>query len=141
MKYSQEAVDSFVRDVLNLHKMNPEFLPRFLTSALHCFGVGGGDMLSLYVERFCNLGAWEKGNVVHALRSHMDAALLQFSRKLWHVARSEEEEHKKCDHEPDFSSVRYADGTGNILDVYCSKCGDSGSFVVTPEEVDWGDDA
>jgi len=41
-----------------------------------------------------------------------------------------------CVHEPDFTTVRHADGTLNVADLMCKKCGLSGSFAI-PDDVNW----
>lgn len=40
-------------------------------------------------------------------------------------------------HEIDWSTARPADGAPGIMDVWCSRCGESGSVRVDPDEVNW----
>jgi len=42
-------------------------------------------------------------------------------------------------HKPDWSTARLADGTPDILDVWCAECGISGSFRVDPKDINWDD--
>jgi len=46
------------------------------------------------------------------------------------------DEEPKCEHEPDWTTVQWA--TDNIVDVYCTKCGCSGSFATEASDVMWG---
>jgi hypothetical protein len=43
-----------------------------------------------------------------------------------------------CKHEPDWSTARPAEGADGTVDVWCPKCGLSGSFAVDPSDVNWG---
>lgn len=40
-------------------------------------------------------------------------------------------------HVPDPNSIAQSDGQPFILDVWCKKCGTSGSIVVMPGEIQW----
>lgn len=42
-------------------------------------------------------------------------------------------------HTPDWTTVRHADVPASepIFDVWCSDCGQSGSFGLTEEDIDW----
>lgn len=44
---------------------------------------------------------------------------------------------KQCEHTPDWKSVTPADDVKDVFDVTCNKCGRSGAFRVTAEQVDW----
>jgi hypothetical protein len=48
-----------------------------------------------------------------------------------------EVQHCPCLHEPDWSTVRFDEGTGDIIDVWCRKCGLSGAFTVDPKDIQW----
>jgi hypothetical protein len=41
-----------------------------------------------------------------------------------------------CEHEPEGHTVHYS-GERMLCDVTCRKCGRSGSFVVTSDDIDW----
>jgi hypothetical protein len=42
-----------------------------------------------------------------------------------------------CQHEPDWSTTKLADGTADILDVACKHCHTNGSVIVAPEGINW----
>jgi hypothetical protein len=45
----------------------------------------------------------------------------------------------ECDHDPDASSIRPADGRHQniIVDIWCKKCGQSGSVIIDPNDIQW----
>lgn len=55
----------------------------------------------------------------------------------------------KCNHEPDINNIQHADTDvvespdgsefSFIMDIWCKKCGQSGSFIVSvkKEDIDW----
>ena len=48
----------------------------------------------------------------------------------------EDGEPNECSHEPEGHTITYS-GSELICDVSCSKCGISGSFQVTPDDINW----
>ena len=52
----------------------------------------------------------------------------------------------RCQHEPDPASLQPADGAGRscgtdwIIDVWCIKCGRSGSLQIDPQDLNFDDD-
>jgi hypothetical protein len=42
----------------------------------------------------------------------------------------------KCDHIPDYDTFSYS-GSELIIDTSCRECGVSGSFIVSPEDINW----
>jgi hypothetical protein len=42
-----------------------------------------------------------------------------------------------CDHVADFSTTSYEQGNNNIIDIRCRKCGCSGSFALSPKDINW----
>ena len=49
----------------------------------------------------------------------------------------ESDNEEKCDRKPDSKTVVPAQGTPDIVDVHCKKCGACGSFVLEDVEVQW----
>ena len=47
---------------------------------------------------------------------------------------------KPCQHEPDPTSIRPADAMEWVVDIWCRKCGVSGSMRIDPKDVDFGDE-
>ncbi|MDA4132205.1 MAG: hypothetical protein OK454_03655 [Thaumarchaeota archaeon] len=52
---------------------------------------------------------------------------------------STEPEDEECEHEADGMSLKQADGTEFTVDIWCKKCGSSGSVAIDIEDIDWGD--
>ncbi len=50
---------------------------------------------------------------------------------------TQDDHQQTCEHEPDWLSVLQTDEQKDVFDVTCRKCGLSGAFHVTPEQVDW----
>lgn len=59
------------------------------------------------------------------------APIYQFGGPVAEIART------ICEHEIDITTVRHADGTDDIIDVWCKKCGKSGSFALEASDVMW----
>lgn len=44
---------------------------------------------------------------------------------------------EECEHEPDWQSVRPVPELPGVVDVWCSKCGLSGSITLNKEDILW----
>jgi hypothetical protein len=42
-----------------------------------------------------------------------------------------------CNHAPNWATIQTADGTSDIIDVWCESCGVSGSFRADKEDIQW----
>ena len=51
--------------------------------------------------------------------------------------KAAEDPRKNCKHELDITTVHYADGTEDIINILCKKCGKSGSLAVVSADVNW----
>jgi len=67
-----------------------------------------------------------------------DDEAIQHVQEYWDQEHQEREKDiPNCQHEPDWSTARLAEGTADIIDVWCPKCGKLGSFTVSPEDINW----
>jgi hypothetical protein len=75
--------------------------------------------------------------VVDAIRLMTTESLVSNLDRTMVTTRDDLPPEKTCNHEPSWATVTEADGVPGVFDVCCSKCGLSGAFRVTEEQVDW----
>lgn len=109
---------------------------------------GGRLDAEFYLDHCKHCGAQEKAasNMIGVWQHHPDdGRCCRYVKKLEFKGTCfASQASSSCQHSIDWSSLRYADGTSTpcegIADVWCKKCGKSGSVMIDAQDINWGDD-